>query len=386
MLSDKALERVLERLQSRLDEVNGFYIRKIAEQIRKIGGLGQASVNRLVIMAEMTADVREITERLMTATRLNEQDIQAIYGAAMRETYTDPRFARAFASGARPSAAVRQRLVQYAQNVSRQTAQNVRNLSNTTAIAEPYRRAVDRGILAVSTGLGDYRTATREIVREIGYNGLQVRYASGYHRRLDTAVRQNVIDGTKQIAQHGAEMIGEALEYREVEISAHMHSAPDHEPVQGRIFLRTEFDRMQAGLSFTDVDGNVYAGFKRPIAEWNCGHFALPFDSRYAKPRYDPAQLREWAEKNNAGCDIDGRHYTTYQAQQLMRKMETRVRRYKDEANAARIAGDDTLRRECQMRINAIAAKYEQVAKLSGLPMRKERMSVEGFKMVKVGK
>ena len=197
-------------------------------------------------------------------------------------------------------------------------------------------------------------------------------------------MRQNVVDGVKQITQHGANAIGEALEYREVEISAHMHSAPDHEPVQGRIFPKAEFDRMQAGLSCTDIDGNVYAGFKRPIAEWNCGHFALPFDSRYAKPRYDPAQLHEWAEKNNAGCDIDGKHYTTYQAQQLMRKMETRVRRYKDTANAARIAGDDTLRRECQMRINAVAAKYEQVAKLSGLPIRKQRMSVEGFKMVKV--
>lgn len=384
MLSNEALERVLGHLQSRFDEVNSFYIRKIAEQIKKIGRLSQANINRLVIMADVTSDVREITERLMTVTRLNAQDIQAVYNAAMQETYTDPRFTQAFAAGAQPSAAVRQRLVQFAQNVSRQTAQTAQNLSNTTAIAAPYRRAVDRGILAVSTGLMDYQTATREIVREIGYNGLQVQYASGYHRRLDTAVRQNVVDGVKQITQHGANAIGEALEYREVEISAHMHSAPDHEPVQGRIFPKAEFDKMQAGLSCTDIDGNVYAGFKRPIAEWNCGHFALPFDSRYAKPRYDPAQLREWAEKNNAGGDIDGKHYTTYQAQQLMRKMETRVRRYKDTANAARIAGDDTLRRECQMRINAVAAKYEQVAKLSGLPMRKQRMSVEGFKMVKL--
>ena len=302
MLSNEALERVLGHLQSRFDEVNSFYIRKIAEQIKKIGRLSQANINRLVIMADVTSDVREITERLMTVTRLNAQDIQAVYNAAMQETYTDPRFTQAFAAGAQPSAAVRQRLVQFAQNVSRQTAQTAQNLSNTTAIAAPYRRAVDRGILAVSTGLMDYQTATREIVREIGYNGLQVQYASGYHRRLDTAVRQNVVDGVKQITQHGANAIGEALEYREVEISAHMHSAPDHEPVQGRIFPKAEFDKMQAGLSCTDIDGNVYAGFKRPIAEWNCGHFALPFDSRYAKPRYDPAQLREWAEKNNAGC------------------------------------------------------------------------------------
>lgn len=161
MLSNEALERVLGRLQSRFDEVNSFYIRKIAEQIKKIGRLSQANINRLVIMADMTSDVREITERLVTVTRLNAQDIQAVFNAAMQQTYSDPRFTQAFTAGAQPSAAVRQRLVQFAQNVSRQTAQTAQNLSNTTAIAAPYRRAVDRGILAVSTGLMDYQTATR---------------------------------------------------------------------------------------------------------------------------------------------------------------------------------------------------------------------------------
>lgn len=68
MLSNEALERVLGRLQSRFDEVNSFYIRKIAEQIKKIGRLSQANINRLVIMADMTSDVREITERLVTVT------------------------------------------------------------------------------------------------------------------------------------------------------------------------------------------------------------------------------------------------------------------------------------------------------------------------------
>lgn len=391
MLSDKELEQVLELLQSRFDEVNTFFIRKIAEQIKKIGTLGQSNINRLIIMAEMTSDVREITDMLVKATQLNARDIQAIYETAMQKTYTDPRFTQAFSANAQsasaPAKAVKQtraRLDQYARNLATQTAQTVQNLSNTTAIAEPYRKAVDRGILAVSTGLMDYQAATRQIVREIGYNGLQVQYASGYHRRLDTAVRQNVIDGTKQIAQHGANAMGETLDYQEVEISAHANSAPDHEPVQGRVFSKDEYSKMQSGQPFVDIHGKSYAGIKRPIAEWNCGHLALPFDSRYAKPRYSEEQLQEWAEKNNAGCEIDGKHYTTYQAQQLMRKLETEVRRRKDTANAARIAGDDTLRRQMQMQINALAAKYGQVSALSGLPMRKHRMAVEGFKMVQV--
>ncbi len=384
MLTDKELEPVLDQLQKRFDEVNTFFIRKVAEQIKKIGELGPANINRLRIMAEMTSDVQEITEMLMRATALSKPEIAAVYAVAMQDTYTDPRFTLAFQAGVQPPQGTQERLAQYASNVARQTAQTVQNLSNTTAIAEPYRKAVDRGIVAVSTGLMDYQAATREVIREIGYNGLQVQYASGYHRRLDTAVRQNIVDGTKQIAQHGANAMGEALQYREVEISAHANSAPDHEPVQGHVFTKDEYDKMQSGQSFVDINGVAFAGFRRPIAEWNCGHFALPFDSRYSKPRFTPEQLQEWAAKNHAGCEMDGKHYTGYQAQQLMRRLETEVRRWKDTANAARVAGDDTLRRQCQMRINALAAKYAQVSKLSGLPMRKQRMSVEGFKMVKV--
>lgn len=384
MLSEKELEAVLELLQARFDEVNALYIRKVAAQIKKIGELGQSNINRLIIMAEMTSDVQEITEALMRATALSKPEIEAIYAVAMQDTYTDPRFTRAFQAGVQPPQGTQERLMQYARNVARQTEQTVQNLSNTTAIAEPYRKAIDRGILAVSTGLTSYQAATRDVVRALGYNGLQVQYASGYHRRLDTAVRQNIIDGTKQIAQHGADAMGEALQYREVEISAHANSAPDHEPVQGHVFTREEFDKMQSGQSFVDIHGVVFLGFKRPIAEWNCGHFALPFDSRYSKPRFTPEQLQEWALKNKAGCEIDGKHYTGYQAQQLMRRLETEVRRWKDTANGARVAGDDVLRRQCQTRINALAAKYGQVSALSGLPMRKQRMSVEGFKMVKM--
>lgn len=385
MLTENELEKVLDILQSRLDVVNTFFIRKVADQIKRIGELGQANINRLVIMAEMTSNVANITRMLEEATGLNTRDVQKIYVAAMQDIYTDPRFSQAFASGApAPPVDTRQRLDQYARNLATQTAQTLENLSNTTAIADPYRRAVDRGIFAVSSGLTGYKEATRRAVREIGYNGLQVYYESGYHRRLDTAVRQNVIDGTNQIAQHGAKTVGEVLQYDAVELTAHLHSAPDHEPVQGRIFLVSEYEKMQAGQDFTDIDGRAYGGFKRPIAEWNCMHFALPYSTKHSTPRYTLKQLDDWAARNDKGCEIDGKHRTTYEASQIMRKLETEVRRTKDAAVAAQSAGDDTLRRQCQSKINALGAKYDQVVKASGLPSRRQRMTVEGFRAVRI--
>lgn len=385
MLSKKELERILERIQNRLDAVNTLYIRKIAEQIKKIGELNQSSVNRLVVMADLTSDVETITRELSLALNMSRQEVAAIYQVAMRDIYTDPRFTRAFErAGTSLPDATKARMIQYANAVSAQTAQSIENLSNTTAVMEPYREAVDKAIFAVSSGMTSYQAATREALRSIGYNGMQVQYASGYHRRLDTALRQNIIDGTNQIAQNGARMMGEVLDYDAIEISAHAYPAPDHAPIQGRVFLKSEFDKLQAGLPFSDVDGNTYGAIKRAIGEWNCQHIGVSFSTRFSTRQYPNEQLDKWNADNRAGCEIDGKHYTTYQASQLMRKLETESRRWKDTANAARIAGNDQLRRECQEQINLISAKYLQVAKLSGLPAQQQRMTVEGFKPIKI--
>lgn len=386
ILTAQELEKAIHLMTSRLDEVNSFFIQKIAAQIKKIGELGQANINRIVNMIDLGMDAGEINTRLQEATGLNIQTLNRVYALAMEDVYTDKRFARVLQEDTtgETTKRARERLAQYTQAVARQSAQTMLNLSNTTMISERYRDAVDRAVLAVSSGMTDYRAATRGLVRELGYNGLQVQYQSGYHRRLDTAVRQNIIDATNQIAQQGSILMGETLGYDAFELSAHPYSAPDHEPVQGRVFLKAEFEKMQAGQDFVDVDGTHYEGFRRPIGEWNCGHIAMAFSTKYSVPRYTPEQLKAWAASNAKGCEINGKHYTTYQADQRMRRIETEVRQWKDAANAARQVDDAKGRRDCQRHINALAAQYAQTAKAAGLPMRKDRMSVEGFKMVKV--
>lgn len=385
MLSETDLENAIERILVRIDEINTIYIAKIAAQIKKIGEMNHTSVNRLVTMAEMGADVADITERLNIATGLNLKDLFAVYQQTLDDVYTDQRF-KAYLEDHPISDDDKARLTNYAQYVSTQTGNNLINLSNTTAVAEPYSEAVDRAIFAVTMGLDSYSATMRDVIKEIGYAGLQVYYESGYHRRLDTAVRQNIIDGANQIAQNASLMMGEILgeEYNAVEISAHARSAPDHEPVQGKVFLLEEFEKMQTEQSFSDVDGRHYASFRRPIGEWNCMHIAMSFSTKYSVRRYTDKQLKEWKEANAKGCEIEGKHYTTYQAVQLMRKMETEVRRQKDVAVAARYAGDTELRKQCQYKIDAIVSKYVEAANAAGITPQMDRMSVDGFRAIKV--
>lgn len=383
MLNQSKLNKALNILLKRFEDVNRFFVLKIADQIKKIGGLSQTNINRLMIMASMNADMIAINKQLADAVNMGTADIFKIYNNAMNDVYTDPAFSQVL--NQMPLTAAQQgRLNQYVQSVSMQTAGTIQNLSNTTALSKTYMEAVDKAVLAVSSGLGDYKSATREIVRSLGYNGMQVHYESGYHRRLDTAVRQNIIDGANQIAQNGSILMGEMLGFDAYEISAHARSAPDHEPVQGRVFLKADFENMQKGLPFRDVDGHMYQPFKRPIGEWNCMHIAMSFSTKHSVRRYTDAQLAQWAADNQKGCEIDGKHYTIYQASQLMRKIETEVRRQKDTANMARQAGDEALRQQCQVKINALGAKYVQVVKESGIASKKDRMVVEGFRAVKV--
>lgn len=373
----------IDLLVNRFEEVNDFYIMKVAEQIARIGELNQSSINMLTVMAEMNENIAAINTKLAKVLKIATNDLYRLYEQALNETYTDPRFARALKET--PFTEIqKQRLEHFAQAVSRQTAGTMQNLSNTTAVSSAYRDAVDKAVLAVSSGLGDYKSATRQVIRDLGHNGMQVQYESGYHRRLDTAIRQNIIDGAKQIAQQGSDMMGEELGYDAFEISAHARSAPDHEPIQGHVFLKEEFEKLQTQQPFQDVEGRQYEAVKRPIGEWNCMHFAMSFSTKYSARKYTDAQLQQFIDTNNAGCEIDGKQYTIYEASQLMRQIETETRREKEVANLARVAGDDDLRRECQKKINALARKYSSVAKASGIKPRKDRMRVEGFRMVKV--
>lgn len=375
-------EEQIDRIMQHFEDVNQFFIRKVAAQIARVGELIPSSMHIIEIMAGINEDIAAINARLAHATKMATQELYNLYNKALNDEYESPRFRRALEE--KPLSDMdRKRIENYTQYVARQTAGTMQNLSNTTIQSEQYRQAIDKAIIATNTGGADYNSMVRETVKQIGYAGMQIQYPSGYHRRLDTAVRQNVVDGAKQITQEASKMVGEALGYNAIELSAHLASAPDHEPVQGRVFLLEQFERMQAGEDFTDADGNHYIGFRRPIGEWNCMHLVRSFDTEYSNRRYTNAQLQKWSDDNKKGCEINGKHYSLYDARQRLRQIETAIRREKDAAIAAQAAGDDVLRQQCQQRIDKLYAAYRQAAKASGFKPRYDRARVDGFRAYK---
>ena len=391
MLTDKQIADALALIDSRYHDVITKYLQKVGKTINEIGHLNQSSINLLVQLRRMGVDVQTIERELQKVTKLTQRDIKALFRKAAQEANTDARFSYV-SKGVEPDNIRWEALVE---NIWQQTAGAMDNLANSTVITDGYRSAIDDAVQAVTMGASDYNSAIRDAVKRIGREGLQVEYESTYvtadgqlkhrRRRLDSAVRQNVLDGIRQVQQKAQELIGEEIGADGVDITAHPNSAPDHEPVQGRRFDMANFQRMQSGLDFEDVDGKHYAGFERPITQWRCRHLIFYIILGVTRRMYTDEQLKSWETANQKGCVIDGKEYTGYEATQLMRNIETEIRRQKDTAVLAKASGDDMLRRECQSNINKLTRKYDQVAEAAGLRKQMQKTRVEEYEPIPEG-
>lgn len=379
MLTDKQIEAAYNQIRSRIDAVNEEYLQAVANQIKTIGTLNPSSIDRLSQMRLYGANVQKLKRSLADALDLTIQDVQIILEEAAKQEYASKDYLAVVRGRQTFGLEYNFALQRYIQSIAAQTAGTFLNFSQTTNLDVAYQEAVSNAIDAVSRGVTDYNSAIRSAMRKLGGDGLRVTYASGVTRRMDTAIRMNIVDSVRQVSAEAAQQVGKEIGADGIELSAHPFSAPDHEPAQGRQYTLEEFEKMQTAQSFEDVDGNKYPGFSRPITQWNCRHVPSYIIIGVSKRRYSDRQLKEWRTANHKGCIIDGKQYTTYEASQLMRKLETEVRKQKDIANLAKGYDDNALRREAQAKIRDIKAKYAEVAEKSGLAQQTGRMIVESF-------
>lgn len=237
-----------------------------------------------------------------------------------------------------------------------------------------YTRAIDKAIYEVQSGTVDYHTAMRKTVKQLANNMRVLQWDSGYTRRLDSHIRQNLIDGIKQLQQEMLNYHGERFGSDGVELSAHAISAPDHVAVQGRQFSNEEFFKMQTGQNFKDVKENEYEGFPRPIGQWNCRHVTFPIVIGISEPVYSEEQLKEFAENSKKKYDLT----------QQQRAMETKLRQLKMERLAASASGDELEAKRIQRKINEQQTIYCRFSEKHNLLYDTRRASVEGYRRIAV--
>ena len=206
-----------------------------------------------------------------------------------------------------------------------------------------------------------------------------VDYATGYSRRLDTAVRQNILWGVKECNQNTADRIGEEFGSDGREVSYHSNPRPSHEDMGGKQFA--------LGKART-VKGKYYPSFEEKaeplLKEYNCLHFSYPILLGISEPTYSPEQIDELKERDKRTFEFEGEEYTGYEATQMQRKLETAIRTQKDRSIMARKAGNEDEVLKAQEQINLLTSKYAKFSKEANLPTRMERIQVAGFRSTKI--
>lgn len=394
MIDEELQERLVDQLYDRIEDLNRDILTEIGKQIKYIGTLTPTQAHKLAQITLYGENMNKVARQLAKITNMSVQDIYKIF---KRTAIENQEFAKQFYKAKNVP------YVPYSENkalqkqvdaIAKLTAKRFRNIMNSTGyildnrfvpIGKVYQEVVDKAILSVSQGKTTYQEEMRKSLKKLAEKGMRVRYnkkgeptgtriidfKSGYTRRADTQVRMNMLDAIKEMSNELQQQFGEEFGADGVEISVHEHPAPDHAPIQGHQYSKEDFEKLNESL-------------ERPISTLNCYHYVFSIVLGVSEPEYTQEQLDKINSDNYKGFYHDGKHHTLYEGTQMQRQYETQVRQLKDRQILARAMGDEDEAGVCQRKIGIIQQKYNQLCRESGLKPRKDRMTVSGYRRVKV--
>lgn len=392
MKDDKKLELLLERFYNRFNQYNTKVLEKIGEAIKKFDGVSPSTAHKIAQELKYGTDINDLMAELSRLSGKSIKDIEEAFDLVAEENVA---FAEVYAK------AKNMEFVDYKDNdqlkrlvkaIAEETNATFKNISNTKMIGfvlkdndgnkifknlkKTYNDLIDEAVFNVTTGTTDYQSSMRGVMKQLADSGVKIHeekvgYKSGYNVRIDSAVRQNVLTGVRQVNLEVQKQVGRDFGADGVEISAHSPCAEDHLSIQGKQFSNKEFKKLNASL-------------ERPIGEYNCRHFVFSIVLGVNQPSYSDKMLNHINKESESIIEYEGNKYTKYEATQVQRKLETAIRKEKDRQIIARASGDKDGVSIAQSNISTLTSKYNDFSKSAGLDTYKNRLSVSGYRRVSV--
>ena len=357
-------------------------LERIGKRIKRYGKLSLADVKSINNIATVKQDMEAITKELAKVTGYNISQIEKMYGELLEEQHLANQPLYDYRGKKFVPFAENRELQAIARAYAKTTGETMINLAKTKALCvmgangkpigmqKYYTDVLDKAVMQVTTGATDFHTAMRDSIKELGGSGVRVDYGGGVTRRLDTVVRQNLLWGAKQASVQYNEMIGEELGCDGYEVDWHSNPRPSHEFMQGKQFVVGKA-RTINGVHFDSFDEA-----NERLQDYGCLHYKTPIICGVSEPRYSPEELKRLNEQNAKTYNINGKEYTGYEAQQMMRRVESAIREQKSIKQTAQASGDKALVKQCNDKINAYKGKYEEITNITGFYPETKRMSV----------
>ena len=357
------------------DPVTEYLLRDITRRVAEAGQLTSTAQYEVWRLQNLGLSQKQIEKKLRQLLQVSQGEIHRIlYQSAQSGYDLDVRRFPTVAAIPFAENLVLQQIVAAAVALAEE---DFTNLAQTLGMVDPYgnalplqkayRACTDFAFKQVITGATSYTEAVRQATRNLAEKGVRViDYESGVHTSLEAAVRRNIIGGLGLMQEQISQTVHDQLGCDGWEISAHANSAPDHEPIQGRQYPDREYEALNNFL-------------RRRIGTLNCGHSAFPIILGVNRPQHTQKELEQFRADNEKGVTVEGRHYTSYQATQMQRKLERAIRAQKRRVMVDEAAGDTEKLARDQSKLTLLRQRYTQFSKDAGLKTQYERTETAGF-------
>lgn len=357
------------------DPMTDFLLRDIARRVAEAGQITSMAGYQIWKIQELGKSQKEVKKKLVELLNVSLDEIDKIFEQAAEEGYK-------FDLSKLPTVEgipfeENESLIQIVRAAVTLAQDDFTNITQTIGMISPYGQRLplydaynaccDFAFEQVFTGATDYNTAVQTACRNLYQRGLvTVDYESGAKASIETAVRRNIMGGLGLMQEKISEQNHEKYGADGWEISAHAASAPDHEPIQGKQYRDEEYQKLNDSLV-------------RRIGTLNCGHAAFPIFYGVTEPTYTAEQLEAFKKANADGITYQGKHYTTYEATQAQRRLETAIRKCKRKITVLEGAGDDDALKAARTRYTRLNQEYARFSKAAGLRTQTARLKAAGF-------
>lgn len=375
MLTPEQIEALGDRARQITDPIVEYLIADIARRISEAGQLTSTAQYQVWRAQQLGFSQNQIKQKIQKLLNVSLDEVERLMTQAAEVGYSFDLQSLPHADAVPFAANVTiQKIINAAVEMAQddltnmvQTIGFVNQDGVARTLTEAYQRACDFAFQQVSTGAADYNTAIRQATKELAKQGITtIDYASGRHRSIEAAVRGNVMGAMGIMQEQISQQNHDDLGCDGWEISAHMGSAPDHEPIQGKQYSDEEYKRLNNSLV-------------RRIGTLHCGHSAHGIILGVHKPQYTPEQLEKMRQENEKGVEYEGKHYTLYKAKQRQRKLERAIRDRKHRILIDEAAGDQERLAIDQTKLTRLNDEYARFTRAAKLRSQRERAQITGF-------
>lgn len=402
MYNDNQLNKLIEPLLINQRKKEGIILNKLAERLKQIKTLSPNDIQTLINLRNNGSDVKEINKQLAKLSKMDIKEIKKIIKQVAKDNYLEAKPFYDYRNKSfipfeqnttlqRQIKAIEQLTLGEYTNLTNTTAFMLRDITNPliirpTSLSKTYNTILDYAIQSVTSNLDTYNNAIPQAIQTLidkGITTVEYTSESGKKRnvRVDSDVKNSILNGIRNTIQEVQNVVGEEIESNAVEISVHMHSAPDHEPIQGHQLMNDEFEKLQSGQSFKDINGKAFSAIDRPIGMWNCRHFVWNIIAGYKTPNYTEKELEKIKNDNANGItfkDKNGNDVTKsmYWCEQKRNNYELEIRKLKEMQKMAEKCLDKQTELKYKAKATDLQDKYTAFCRQCGLKPRYTNLRV----------